>query len=350
MSDLSAYIAAIEAEMRAAVQTDNPSLEPFYALLHYHLGWVDDHFRPAAADRGKRLRPVFCLLVCEMLCGRSEPALPAAAAIELLHNFSLVHDDIEDGDRTRRHRATLWTLAGVPNAINAGDALFALAQRELLRLSERGLPGERVLAAARTFQETCVRLVEGQYLDMRGEMLATGAPDSSTPLAYYKQMIAGKTAALLGGATGIGAMVATDDPQVVKRCREFGNELGMAFQMTDDILGLWGEPSVTGKAAGADLRRKKKSLPVVLALQSDGEAGRALMDAFARDVVREEDVVAIMQSMDDAGVRDAAQQEAEKHRHRAARNLARIIAAGVASPSAAQTLEELTDELTRRAR
>ncbi|MBI3733236.1 MAG: polyprenyl synthetase family protein, partial [Chloroflexi bacterium] len=195
--DISPYLQAVDAEMRSAVQSANPLLADFYQMMLYHLGWADERFQPARADTGKRLRPVFCLLVCEALAGRYEPALPAAAAVEILHNFSLVHDDIQDGDRTRRHRPTLWALVGIPQAINAGDALFALAQVELLRISERGLPADRVLRCLGIFQRACVQLVEGQYLDMRGEEMTTAGLD------YYRQMIAGKTAALLGAATAI---------------------------------------------------------------------------------------------------------------------------------------------------
>ena len=340
--DLTPYLTVTEGELRAALDRDEPALLPFYAMLRYPLGFADEQFQPVQADSGKRLRPVFCLLVSELLCGDYARALPGAAAVELLHNFSLVHDDIEDGDEMRRHRATLWTLAGVPHAINAGDALFALAERELLRLPERGVAAERVLRAIEIFQDTCVQLVEGQYLDMQGEQIR--APS----LAWYKQMIAGKTAALLSAATGIGAAVATDDAHMVTRCREFGIELGLAYQMTDDILGLWGDPSVTGKAAGADLRRKKKSLPVVLALERDGPLSSTIQQAFDQGTVREEDVLAIMRLMDEANVRTAAEQEVEKHRHRASRALKRIIREGAVSTKAGVLLEALTATLTQR--
>ncbi len=342
MLDLDNYLSALETEMRAAVGSDNPHAQDFHAMVRYPLGWTDERFQPMHADSGKRLRPVFCLLVCEMLSGEFTSALPAAAAIELLHNFSLVHDDIEDGDPLRRHRATLWTLVGVPHAINVGDALFALAQRELLRLRARGVSSERVLRASEIFQETCVQLVEGQYLDMRGEQL------QNATLAYYKQMIADKTAALLGAATGIGAAIATDDAHMIKRCREFGVELGIAYQMTDDILGLWGDPTVTGKPAGADLRKKKKSLPIVIAFERGGELSDALRLAFQQDEVHDDDVSAIMRLLDEAKIRSAAEQEAEKHRHRASRNLKRITSDGVASESAANLLQGLTEQLTQR--
>jgi geranylgeranyl diphosphate synthase type I len=337
----------LEDEMRAAVSSANPLVAEFYGILHYHLGWADENFQPAQFDGGKRLRPLFCLLVCETLCGDYQRALPAAAAIEILHNFSLVHDDIEDGDELRRGRKTLWTLVGVPHAINAGDALFAIAQREVLRLSERGVSAERTLRASQIFQDTLIELVEGQYLDMRGEALR------EANLAYYKMMVGGKTASLLGASMAMGAAVATDDASIIKRCQEFGFELGLAFQMTDDILGLWGDPGVTGKPVGADLRKKKKSLPIVLAQQSGGELGEAMQRAFSRtqtSLLSDGDVEHIMTLMDAAAIRKQAEQEASKHRHRALRSWQRVVSEGVASVSAAATVAELAEMVVGRSK
>ncbi len=342
MIDLSPYLRAIDDAMRSAVHSDNPVLKNFYDTMAYPLGWADENFQPAHADSGKRVRPILCLLVCETIAGEFTPALPAAAAIEILHNFSLIHDDIEDRDELRRHRPTLWKLVGVPQAINVGDALFAIAQNALLRLSERGVSAERVLRAESIFQQACVQLVEGQFLDMQGEQLA------DTNLAYYKQMIGGKTAALLGAATALGAAVATDDLATVRRYREFGVELGMAFQMSDDSLSVWGDPALTGKPAGSDLLRKKKSLPIILAQAHGGELSAAIQQSFAKDKLNEADVVAITHLMDEAGIRAQAAQEAEKHRHRATRNLKRATMEGVASTDAAQTLADLAESMTGR--
>jgi geranylgeranyl diphosphate synthase type I len=342
--DLKRYLDAIDSELRLIVSGEQQSVGEFYTWIHYQLGWADDKFQPASADGGKRLRPVFCLLACESVCGRFEDAVPAAAAIELLHNFSLVHDDIEDGDRLRRHRPTLWTLVGVPHAINAGDALFALAQRELLQLAARGVAPQRAQRASELFQKTCVRLVEGQFLDMRAEQ------GTESDLPTYKQMIGGKTAALLAAATAIGAALATDDARQIQRFQDFGAELGLAFQMTDDILGLWGDPAVTGKPAGADLRRKKKSLPVVLALSQGGALRAALDHTLAEPEPSEGDMAEIMQLFESAGIRAQAEQEAEKHRHRAARSLARLATDGMVGAAALQSLGQLCKSLTNRKR
>jgi geranylgeranyl diphosphate synthase type I len=348
--DFTPYLHALETEMRAAVSSANPLVAEFYGMLHYHLGWADENFQPAQFDGGKRLRPLFCLLVCETLCGDYRRALPAAAAIEILHNFSLVHDDIEDGDELRRGRKTLWTLVGVPHAINAGDALFAIAQRELLRLSERGISAERTLRASEIFQRTLIELVEGQYLDMRGETMSVETQHAASLLAYYKTMVGGKTASLLGASMALGAAVATDDAQIIKRCQEFGCELGLAFQMTDDLLGLWGDPAVTGKPVGADLRKKKKSLPIVLAQQAGGELGAALHHAFAQETLNDGDVEHLMTLMDAAAIRQQAEQEASKHRQRALHSWQRVVGEGVASVSAAAMVAELAEAAVGRAK
>lgn len=163
------YLPLIEGALREALQTPHAHLAAHHGMMHYHLGWVDERFQPKPARGGKRLRPLLCLLACEAAGGDVHDALPAAAAIEILHNFSLVHDDIEDNSPTRRGRPAVWALWGVPQAVNVGDALFALAHRTLGRLWERDMPAERVLAAILAFDEACVALTEGQYLDMSFE-------------------------------------------------------------------------------------------------------------------------------------------------------------------------------------
>ncbi|MBI5878634.1 MAG: polyprenyl synthetase family protein [Chloroflexi bacterium] len=339
--DLSIYLEAIDAEMRAVIRSSESMLAPFYGMMHYHMGWADEQFRPAVVNSGKRLRPVFCLLAAETLGSDWRPALPAAAAVEILHNFSLVHDDIEDGDRTRRHRPTLWTLSGVPHAINAGDALFVLAQQALLRLSDHDVPAASVLRAERIFQTTCLRLVEGQFLDMQGESLA------QTDLPYYERMISGKTAALLGASLALGAVAVNASDAMVADCQRFGEELGLAFQMTDDILGLWGAPAVTGKPAGADLKHKKKSLPVVLAQATVGELGDTMRRVFALPEVSDAEVATLLGLMDGAQIRQRAEQEANRH-NAIACGCWQTVAGSAASASAAATASALAESLTRR--
>ena len=254
------WLPPLEAEMRAVLAGDEQATAAHYGMMQYHMGWVDANFAPSVLNAGKRLRPILCLLACDEVGGQTGSALPAAAAIEILHNFSLVHDDIEDGDEARRHRATVWKLWGVPLAINAGDGMFALAFAAMQRLSAYGVAPTAVLAALDVFTHTCVALTEGQYLDMSFEQRADVSVDE------YLRMIAGKTAALVGASVAIGAYIGGAGPEEAQFLQRFGQEIGLAFQIQDDVLGIWGDSAVTGKAAGNDVLRKKKSLPMLHAL------------------------------------------------------------------------------------
>ena len=256
--DLSQYLIPLDDEMRAVVAPlaeTSPAL--LYGMLRYHLGWADEAFRPVQVYAGKRLRPCFLLLACEAQGGPWREALPAAAAIELLHNFTLIHDDIEDHDEQRRGRPTLWTLWGVPQAINAGDALFALAYQALLNLDAGPLPPARILRALRRYSQTILSITEGQCFDLAFET------QDEVAEAPYLQMIERKTAALLGLACELGGLLAGAAEAHQAALREFGVALGMAFQMQDDVLGLWGDPACTGKSIGSDVRRHKKTLPIL---------------------------------------------------------------------------------------
>jgi len=248
MDPLSRYLPALEAAMRQAIPATEPAA--LYGMLRYHLGWADTAFRPVAEKAGKRLRPIFLLLTCEAQGGDWQQALPAAAAIELLHNFTLIHD-------ARRGRPTLWAVWGEPQAINAGDALFALAYRNLFNLRTTGTPPETILRAVNLYTDTILHLTEGQHLDLSFESQAE--VDEPT----YLTMVRGKTAALLGLTCELGGMLAGAAETQLAALREFGAELGVAFQMQDDLLGLWGNPAQTGKSVGADLRNRKKTLPIL---------------------------------------------------------------------------------------
>jgi geranylgeranyl diphosphate synthase type I len=258
---LAQYLPLVEEELREVLRAGDRSLSTFYGMMHYHFGWVDRAFQPIDGWGGKRLRPVICLLANEAAGGEFQQALPAAAAVEIIHNFSLAHDDIEDEDDVRRHRQTLWKVWGVPQALTVGDGLFALAHVALERLLERGVSPSRFLSAMAVLDRCCISLIEGQYLDLSFEGRA------EVHEGEYLEMVGGKTAALLGCATELGALLATDDPEVVDHFRRFGAYLGFAFQMADDILGIWGDPRQTGKPCGSDIVRRKKTLPVVYALE-----------------------------------------------------------------------------------
>jgi geranylgeranyl diphosphate synthase type I len=257
-------LADIELEMGRVIDERGGHARPLYEMLAYHLG-IDG----AEAPRGKRIRPLLGLLAYQSLTGEYRPALPGAVAVELGHNFSLVHDDIEDGDRERRHRPTLWAIWGIPLAINAGDAMFALSRLALYRLLEEGFSETRVLRLMRVYDETCIALTEGQFLDISFEQRLDVAVDE------YLEMIGKKTGALLGASVQAGAILATDDANVVEAYRRFGYHLGLAFQMADDVKGTFWTSSASGKPEAGDVRKHKKTLPLVWALEHASEADAA---------------------------------------------------------------------------
>ncbi len=306
---LQPYLDALKAEMqRTVVPTETSPAGPFmFDMLRYHLGWLDADFRPVETYTGKHLRPLLTMLFCELLGGDWRDALPAASAVELLHNYTLIHDDIEDRDRTRRGRETLWSLWGLAQAINAGDALYAIAYLALLRLSERGVPPERMSLAVQSFAAGSLRVTEGQALDIAFEQ------DAEVDEATYLAMIAGKTAALLSLSCELGGIVAGASPEVLAALREFGFALGIAFQMQDDLLGLWGDPQHTGKPAGADLRRRKKTLPILHGLAHSAEL-RALL---AQPVAEDATVQRALQLLEQVGSRAYTEQRAADYYARA---------------------------------
>ncbi|HMN26778.1 MAG TPA: polyprenyl synthetase family protein [Caldilineaceae bacterium] len=269
------WLPEIEREMSHWVHPADPALATHYGMMRYHLGWADEQFRAQTCPAGKRLRPLLCLLACAEVGGDPCQALPAAAAIELFHNFSLIHDDIEDGDECRRHRPTLWKLWGVPQALNAGDGVTMLAFAALQRL-QHAVPAESTLAALSLFTQAAIRLTEGQHLDLSFEAR------SDVTVAEYLHMIEGKTAALIGTSVALGALVGGATQEQVACLQQFGEHLGLAFQMRDDLLGIWGDPAQTGKAAGNDLLRRKKSLPILHALQHE-QVGAQLAAYFAHE-------------------------------------------------------------------
>jgi geranylgeranyl diphosphate synthase type I len=302
-------LADIESEMRSVLDERDGHARPLYEQLAYHLG-LDE----ADGQRGKRIRPLLGLLAYQSLTGEYEAALPGAAAVELGHNFSLVHDDIEDGDRERRHRPTLWAIWGVPLAINAGDALFALSRLALYRLLDDGFSERRVLALMRVYDETCLALCEGQFLDISFERQTDVGVDA------YLEMIGRKTAALLGASVQSGAILATDDAATIEAYRRFGYDLGIAFQMADDVKGTFWSTAQSGKPRAGDVRRRKKTLPVVWALEhAQAEDAQRLRELYlpAETPLGDDQVGEVLAILDRSGARDHALAEARRHRDRA---------------------------------
>lgn len=253
----------IELELQKQIsRLDTPRTKSFHEMLTYHMGWTGEGAGPEAT--GKRIRPLMVLL-CTAACGEDwQSALPAAAAVELVHNFSLVHDDIQDNSEKRRGRPTTWVKWGMPMAINAGDALFVISNQAIVDLKEN-YPAEVVVQAAEILHSTCLELTRGQFLDMSYEERTDLGVDD------YWPMVAGKTAALLSACCHIGALVGRADDSKQEAYRSFGHYLGLAFQVQDDILGVWGDEALTGKSAASDLIEGKKSLPVLAGLSANGK-------------------------------------------------------------------------------
>jgi geranylgeranyl diphosphate synthase type I len=313
-----------ENEILRLVTEPDASTAGLYEMCRYHLG-LD-----GSGSSGKRMRPLLGLLAYASIAGDHRAALPGAAAVELGHNFSLVHDDIEDGDTERRHRPTLWAIHGVPQAINAGDLLFTLSRKALHRLTDLGFSDTKVLRMMRLHDDTCLALCEGQYLDI-------WASEQSEPMSVelYFNMIGRKTAALIAASVEAGAVLATDDETVITRYREFGWALGIAFQLNDDLLGIWGDQAVTGKEP-TDVARHKMTLPVIYAFEHADPADKAALRAIWQTSVPTQDQIAdAVTLLEKTGGRDYTRDQARHYRDKA---LAELDAAGVVDAEALDAL------------
>ena len=297
------YRALVREEMQEVV---GQSPEGLYAWMRYHLGWEDIEGRAEQASGGKMLRSVAVLLAAEACGAPAEQAVAAAAAVELVHNFSLLHDDVEDRSDFRRGRANLWTFAGVAQAINTGDGMFTLARLATYRLQDAGVTAERVVAAMHELDHACIQLVEGQYLDIAFETRIDVTQDE------YWQMAAGKTAAMFAAPFAMGALIAGAEPRVVEGFRDFGRHIGLAFQAVDDILGIWGDAAVTGKPVGDDLLARKMTCPVIAALDAGGDDSALLRRAYEQPPLPGEDIATLANLVAKTGARTLTQTMAER--------------------------------------
>jgi geranylgeranyl diphosphate synthase type I len=291
---------AIEVELQRQInRLDEPRTRPFHEMLTYHMGWTGEGFGPEA--QGKRIRPLLVLLTCASCQADWKPALPAAAAVELIHNFSLVHDDIQDNSEKRHGRMTVWEKWGMPQGINAGDALFVLSDQAILDLST-AYPAGTVLKSASILHATCLNLTRGQYLDMSFETRPAVAIED------YWPMVAGKTASLLAACADVGALLGSADESTQEAYRSFGNYLGLAFQVQDDLLGIWGDAALTGKSSESDLVTGKKSLPVIYALEKNG----AFAQRWAQGPVRPDEVPHLADQLTKEGARSFTRETADQ--------------------------------------
>ncbi|NUV64465.1 polyprenyl synthetase family protein [Streptomyces sp. CAI-85] len=324
---------SVDPELRAAVDA-LPG--PLRRIARYHFGWEHPDGTPATGNAGKAIRPALVLAAAAALGGPAARAAAAraAAAVELVHNFTLLHDDVMDRDATRRHRPTAWTVFGDADAILAGDALQALA---LGMLAEDPHPAST--AAVARLAACVVELCAGQQVDTALER----RDPAEVTLDEVLAMAEAKTGALIGCACAVGALYAGAADDDVDALDAFGREAGLAFQLIDDVIGLWGDPRHTGKPAGADLAARKKSLPVVAALSSGTPAAGELAALYAAPF-EQADLDRTVLAVERAGGRAWAQEQAADRMSRAMSELARAIP----DPEAAGGLLSLAEFVTRR--
>lgn len=289
------YRTLLEGAMSDAV----PPLEnhPVNTLLRYHLGWSDQEGNPSPtpASQGKALRPTLCMFACDALHGDPRLAAPAAASLELIHNFSLVHDDIQDRGYERRHQPTVWALWGTAPALVAGDAMQSLGDFTSISF-EDSVPASTAVRVSGLLTESYLEMIEGQCRDLQFEQRETiGAEE-------YLDMIALKTGALIRSSLVIGATVATDDAEVIEGIARFGRAIGRLFQIRDDYLGIWGDDAITGKSTDSDIVQRKKSYPIVYAFQqATGTSRNELLRLYGQETLDESDVDQVMQILEDLG-------------------------------------------------
>ena len=284
------------------------SVPPIGTMLRNHMGWESPEGVPKESATGKRLRPALCLFTCEAVGGGIDDALPAAVAVELIHNFSLVHDDIQDQDVERHGRATVWAIWGKPSGIVAGNAMRTVADATLFQLRQSGAPPSAALEVVQTLTGRCLELVEGQRMDLSFESRLDVAPDE------YLDMVSRKTGALVEAAMHMGALLGSASSGQVARLANCGRLLGLTFQARDDVLGIWGDPVLLGKAIGADIRRRKKSLPVLFGFSgATGAERERLEQLYSSDEEMDEQAVAdVMGILDRVDAEGYAQSVAEE--------------------------------------
>jgi geranylgeranyl diphosphate synthase type I len=293
------YLEAIESDLQGYILPLSPN--PYGQMgdmIAYHLGWSE-----GASGRGKRIRPLLTVLSCAGFDEQWQRSIPAATAVELIHNFSLIHDDIQDNSETRRGRETVWKRWGIAQAMNTGDAIYSAAQLTVHRLVEHGVPESHALEVLKLLAEASLQLTRGQHLDLLFES------QSEVSMDAYLEMVEGKTCSLLAAATQIGAYIGNATPDRVESMRRFGFHLGLAFQILDDFLGIWGVPEVTGKPSGDDLKVRKKTLPIIFGLTQSSK----FRELWASTEINAEVVSGMSTLLEEVGAQNYVQEIAERH-------------------------------------
>jgi geranylgeranyl diphosphate synthase type I len=321
---LNRYRRPIEDALRNALRGETRLDE----ILRYHIGLTNQEGTPTAF-LGKLLRPALTLFTAEELGGRVEDAMPAAVGLELVHGFSLIHDDVQDRDATRRGRPAVWTLWGIPEAINAGDLMYTVAARSVLGAG---------VETARTLLDATAEMLEGQSMDLAFERRFV-EPDEVLAMVDHK------TGALFRCAFELGGRCAGAGMDVLERLRAIGRNVGRAFQIQDDLLGIWGNGEVTGKPIGSDVRRRKKSYPVTLAHARGSDEDRERLERiYEGEAMDETDVTWTLALLDRLGVRDEGRDAVRTYASAAFESVDAV----PFSPKAMETLRELIEYLARR--
>lgn len=268
-------------------------------IIRYHMGWLNKEFEKQSAYKGKRLRPVLCSLVCKLTGGAIEDSYPPGMALELTHNFSLVHDDIQDKDLFRRGRETVWSIWGMAQGINVGDAMIALSHKAIL---DSHLSYEKKCKLITLLDNAIFNLCQGQFLDVSFES------NDDIDIDDYLLMVQGKTCSMFEASVGMGVVVSGRE-ELINDFISIARNLGLAFQILDDILGLWGDPKVTGKPVGSDLRQNKKTYPIIFGIKEFPD----IRDNILKKDKTEKEIEHIISNLEDYGIKERCQRDASKY-------------------------------------
>jgi geranylgeranyl diphosphate synthase, type I len=295
-----ALLIEIDSAIRQFASQHEHKAPIFWQQVHEHFAWSypDPTLSADPNAAGKRIRPLVMALVARSLCGEYRHVLPAGVALELIHNFTLVHDDIMDNSDTRRGRPTLWTRYGIAQAIDTGDGLFSLGIISSLRLGEH-VSAEKALLATQELIQACLDTVEGQALDISFEQRLDVSPEE------YLKMISLKTGRFIEIATRIGALLSTDEAAIIEHYSDFGKYLGLAFQIWDDYLGIWGDPEIVGKSSTSDIEQKKKSYPITYAFaHAEAAQQKRLEFVYSQSSLNEQDVAEVLGVLEEVDARE----------------------------------------------
>jgi geranylgeranyl diphosphate synthase type I len=296
-------LSEVETHCYSAIQEQfSPETQPLKEMLKYHMGFDDS----STTKKGKRIRPLLICLTAHLCGGNWQNAIPAAVSIELIHNFSLIHDDIQDRSLTRHDRDTLWIKYGSAQAINAGDALFSLALDGIWELI-KSYPIEVVSKCSQNLTSTCLKLTEGQYLDIDFESR------TNVTLEEYQSMINGKTTSLIAACTRIGALLGTNDRKKIEGFELFGKYLGLAFQIIDDYLGIWGDAARLGKSTSSDLVSGKMTYPIVLAIKHNQDFAKR----YKTGKIGSEEIPSILLMLEHTGIAEKTISKADDYTNKA---------------------------------